>query len=144
MCLPSRDHELEARSSLGKWVVLDLQEVELMGGVLRPLETSLLKRLQDSTSCGFILGVISPSICSGYCDTFGHKVRTRIQLMLVPLPLNHQTVSKISILFWMFHFNNKEGDQYRGRLESRANKAVLDWVSQKQVLRKFWWSVICE
>lgn len=29
----------------------------------------------------------------------------------------------------MFHFNNKEGDQHKGKLESRANKAVLDWVS---------------
>lgn len=55
--------------------------------------------------------------------------RLIIQLMLVPLPLNLQTVSKISSLFWMYHLNNKERDQYRGRLESRANKAVLDWVS---------------
>lgn len=72
-------HELEARSSLGKWEALDLYEVDPMGGILRSLEKYPLRGWWDPASCDFILDVISPSnVCSSRYDIFDHKSLSRV------------------------------------------------------------------
>lgn len=138
----SRDHELVERSSLGKWEGLDFRRWSLWEGFFRSLKKCPLKGLWDVASCGFTLDVTSPSnICFSYCDTFGQKIFSRIQLMLVLLLWVSKTASTINSLFQLLHYNNEERDKYKRILENDANKVDLDLVFQKQIQRQFWWSV---